>query len=93
VDTTKQDANGAVELPKVEPLSGSEFLRQLLLIQNGVVEQIAIAKLALDLDRADETRATLAAALEGARGLVSHLLDQLRQEGIPLEALLKDAPA
>lgn len=65
--------------------------RQLLAIHDGVVQQLAVAQLALGLERADETRESLEAALENARAVVTHSLDELRGDGLPLEALLKDA--
>ena len=65
--------------------------RQLLEIHDGVVQQLAIAQMSLELNRPDATRVTLVAALENARAIVSRSLDELRGEGVPLDELLKDA--
>jgi AmiR/NasT family two-component response regulator len=90
-----QNMNGAFELRKAEVLRDAENSltrrRQLLEIHDGVVQQLAVAQLALGMDRADETRESLALALENARSLVSRSLEELRKDGVPLEALLKDA--
>jgi two-component system, response regulator / RNA-binding antiterminator len=90
-----QNVRGAFALRKAEVAqrNNSELARrrQLLAIHDGVVQQLAVAQLALGLDRADETRESLAAALENARAVVTQSLDELRGEGLTLEALLKDA--
>jgi AmiR/NasT family two-component response regulator len=90
-----QDVNGAFERRKAELLRNAELSlarrRQLLEIHDGVVQQLAVAKLALRLDLVDETRESLGLALESARAVVSRALDELRADGVPLEALLKDA--
>ena len=90
-----QDVRGAFALRKAEVAqrNNSELARrrQLLAIHDGVVQQLAVAQLALGLNRADETRASLAAALDNARAVVTRSLDELRGEGLTLEALLKDA--
>jgi AmiR/NasT family two-component response regulator len=90
-----QNVQGAFDLRKAEALRDAEGSlarrRQLLELHDGVVQQLAVAQLALGLDRADQTRESLALALENARGVVSRSLLELRRDGIPLEALLKDA--
>jgi signal transduction histidine kinase len=90
-----QNVHGAFELRKAELLRDAELSlarrRQLLEIHDGVVQQLAVAQMALALDRADDTRESLASALETARAVVSRSLEELRSEGVPLEALLKDA--
>jgi AmiR/NasT family two-component response regulator len=92
-----QNVNGAFELRKAERQRDAELSlarrRQLLEIHDGVVQQLAVAQLALGLDRADQTRESLASALETARAVVNRSLEELRSEGVPLEALLKDAAA
>jgi AmiR/NasT family two-component response regulator len=93
--TEFQNVHGAFELRKAELLRDAELSlarrRQLLEIHDGVVQQLAVAQMALALDRADDTRESLASALETARAVVSRSLEELRSEGVPLEALLKDA--
>src|SRR6476661_3550929 len=90
-----QNARGAFEQRNAELVRESELSlarrRQLLEIHDGVVQQLAVAQMALALDRADDTRESLASALETARAVVSRSLEELRSEGVPLEALLKDA--
>jgi biotin operon repressor len=49
--------------------------------------------MALALNRGDEMRESLASALETARAVVTRALEELRSEGVPLDALLKDAAA
>jgi signal transduction histidine kinase len=60
-------------------------------LHDGVVQGLAVAQLALDLDRHDESREAILGALENARGIVSRSLDDLRSEGLPLEELIGDA--
>jgi AmiR/NasT family two-component response regulator len=90
-----QNVNGAFELRKAELLRDAELSLarrcQLLEIHDGVVQQLAVAQMALELNRADQTRESLASALETARVVVNRSLEELRSEGVPLEALLKDA--
>lgn len=90
-----QNVHGAFELRKAEVLRDAELSlarrRQLLEIHDGVVQQLAVAQMSLGLDRPEETRESLASALENARAVVTRSLEELRSEGVPLEALLKDA--
>jgi len=55
------------------------------------VQGLALAHLNLELDRTDDARETVLASLEKARGIVSRSVEELRQEGVPLEHLLGDA--
>jgi AmiR/NasT family two-component response regulator len=90
-----QNMNGAFEQRQAELLRETELSlarrRQLLEIHDGVVQQLSVAQLALELDRPVETRESLAVALENARALVSRALEDLRGDGLPLDELLKDA--
>jgi AmiR/NasT family two-component response regulator len=90
-----QSVNGAFELRNADRQRDAELSlarrRQLLEIHDGVVQQLVIAQMALGLNRPDQTRESLASALETARAVVSRSLEELRSEGVPLEALLKDA--
>ena len=90
-----QSVNGAFDLRKAELERGAERSlarrRQLLAIHDGVVQQLAVAQLALALDRTAETHESLELALENARAVVNRSLEELRSEGVPLDALLKDA--
>jgi signal transduction histidine kinase len=65
--------------------------RQALELHDGVVQALSVAHLSLELNRTDDTREALLAALENARGMVSRSLDELRTEGVPLNELLGDA--
>ena len=92
-----QNVHGAFELRSAGLLRDAELSlarrRQLLEIHDGVVQQLAVAQMALALNRGDEMRESLASALETARAVVTRSLEELRSEGVPLEALLKDAAA
>ena len=65
--------------------------RQVLELHDGVVQGLSIAHLALELDRRDESREALLEALDNARGIVSQAIEELRDEGVPLEQLIRDA--
>ena len=65
--------------------------RQVLELYDGVVQGLAVAHLALELDRRDESRDALLGALDSARAIVSRSLDELRREGVSLEQLIADA--
>ena len=65
--------------------------RQLLELHDDVVQGLALAHLNLELNRPEETRESLLATLEKARGIVSRSVDELRREGIPLDGLIGDA--
>jgi len=90
-----QDVQGAFERRTAEILRETELTvvrrRHVLELHDGVVQGLAVAQLALDLDRRDESREALLGALENARGIVSRSLDDLRSEGVPLEELIGDA--
>ena len=63
----------------------------MLELHDGVVQGLAVAHLALELDRRDESRESLLEALENARAIVARSLDDLQSEGVPLEQLIADA--
>lgn len=65
--------------------------RQVLELHDGVVQQLAVAQLALELDQKEKSREALLAALENARSVVSRSLAQLQEEGVPLARLIEDA--
>ena len=68
--------------------------RQVLELHDGVVQSLSVAHLALELDRAEESREALLEALENARAIVSRSLDELGRQGVPLNDLIRDsAPA
>jgi AmiR/NasT family two-component response regulator len=93
-----QNVQGAFERRDADALRISELTRarqrDVLELYDEVVQGLAVAKLALELDRRDESREALLDALENARTIVSRSLDDLRGEGVPLEELIGDvAPA
>jgi response regulator NasT len=93
--TEFQSLQGAFDLHAAELARTAEDSlarrRHLLEIHDGVVQQLAIAQMALELNRDDDTRAGLLAALENARAIVSRSVEELRSDGVPLDELLKDA--
>ena len=90
-----QDVQGAFERRTADVLRESELTltrrRNVLELHDGVVQGLAVAQLALDLDRREESREALLGALENARAIVSRSLDDLRSEGVPLAELMGDA--
>jgi response regulator NasT len=90
-----QDIQGAFARRNAEVLREAELTlsrqRHVLELYDGVVQGLAVAHLALDLDRAEESREALLGALENARTIVSRSVDELRSEGVPLEQLIRDA--
>ena len=65
--------------------------RQVLELHDGVVQGLAVAHLALELDRTDESREAMLGALENARAIVGRSIDELRSEAIRSQQLLEDA--
>ena len=93
-----QHLQGAFDRRNAEARRDTERLqvqqRQLLELHDGVVQALAVAHLALELDRPDESRTALLLALENTRAVVSKSLDDLRGQGVPLQDLVRDsAPA
>jgi AmiR/NasT family two-component response regulator len=90
-----QNVQGAFEHRNAEILRERNLTsarrRQVLELHDGVVQGLSVAHLALELDRNDESREALLAALENARAIVSRSLDDLRSEGVPLEQLIGHA--
>lgn len=90
-----QNVQGAFERRNAEIVRESELTlvrrRHVLELHDGVVQELAVAHLALELDRRDESRDALLGALENARAIVSRSVDDLRSEGLPLEELIGDA--
>jgi AmiR/NasT family two-component response regulator len=89
------NVQGAFDRRKAEILRETELTlarrRQVLELHDGVVQGLAVAHLALELDRRSESREALLEALENAREIVSRSLEDLQSEGIPLEQLIGDA--
>jgi hypothetical protein len=89
-----QDVQGAFDRRNSEIDRGVQLTiarqKQMLELHDSVVQGLAVAHLALDLDRRHESREALVGALENARAIVSRSLDELRGEGVPLVELLRD---
>jgi AmiR/NasT family two-component response regulator len=64
--------------------------RQALDVHESVVQNLAIAKLASDLGRVDESRGALQEALEAAQDIVTRSLEELKKEGVPAGQLIRD---
>jgi DNA-binding NtrC family response regulator len=67
--------------------------RQALDVHESVVQNLAIAKLASELGRADDSSAALRDGLEAARNIVARSLEELREQGVPTSQLIRDAAA
>ena len=65
--------------------------RQALDVHESVLQSLAIAKLASDLGRIDDSRGALRDALEAARDIVTRSLEELKTEGVPVGQLIRDA--
>ena len=90
-----QSLQGAFDRRNAEALREQERTkskqRQVLELHDGVVQSLSVAHLALELDRAEESREALLEALENARAIVSKSLDELGRQGVPLNDLVRDA--
>lgn len=90
-----QHLQGAFDRRNAETQRESERMqaqqRQLLELHDGVVQALAVAHLALELDRPDESRGALLLALENTRAVVSKSLEDLRLQGVPLHDLVRDS--
>jgi AmiR/NasT family two-component response regulator len=90
-----QAVQGAFERRSAEVLRETELThsrqRNVLELYDGVVQELAVAHLALELDRGDESREAMLGALENARAIVGRSLDELQSEGVSVEELIKDA--
>jgi response regulator NasT len=90
-----QSLQGAFELRNAENLREAEALRrrqrEVLELHDGVIQGLSNSHLALELDRRDESREALLLALENARTIVSRAIEDLQNEGVPLEQLIRDA--
>lgn len=67
--------------------------RRLLELNDAVVQRLAGAKLALEFDRGDDSAEALTAALKASRVIVSDLMEELIEQGIPIQELLRGAAA
>ena len=90
-----QSVQGAFERRNAEALRETELTlsrrRQVLELYDGVVQELAVAHLALELERRDESREATLEALENARAIVGRSLEELQSEGVSIEQLVKDS--
>jgi AmiR/NasT family two-component response regulator len=90
-----QDAQGAFERRNAEILQDAAVTqsrkRNVLELHDGVVQALTAAQLALDLDRPEESRAAVLVALANAQTIVSRAMQELRDEGVPVGQLIRDA--
>jgi AmiR/NasT family two-component response regulator len=93
----QQSLRGAFERREAESELERENVRlrqrQALDVHESVVQSLAIAKLASDLGRVDESRAALREGLEAARNIVTRSLEELKKDGVPATQLIRDAAA
>lgn len=91
----QQAVRGAFERRDVELKLQREAARlrqrQALDVHESVLQSLAIAKLASDLGRIDDSRGALRDALEAARDIVTRSLEELKKEGVPVGQLIRDA--
>jgi len=90
-----QHLQGAFDRRNAEALREGERMRaqqvRVLELHDGVVQSLAVAHLALELDRTDESRDALLDALENTRAIVSRSLDELGRQGVPLRDLIRES--
>jgi AmiR/NasT family two-component response regulator len=90
-----QAIQGAFQRRNAEALRESELTlsrrRQVLELYDGVVQELAVAHLALELERPDESRNAMLGALENAREIVGRSLGELQSEGVSIEQLVRDS--
>ena len=90
-----QHLQGAFDRRNAETVRERERVRaqqlRVLELHDGVVQSLAVAHLALELDRTDESRDALLDALENTRAIVSRSLDELGRQGVPLRDLIRDS--
>jgi AmiR/NasT family two-component response regulator len=89
-----QSLHGAFELRNAESLREREFARlrqrDALELHDSVVQGLAVAHLALQLDHKDESREALLTTLTQAKAIVARAVEELNTTGIPKEQLIRD---
>jgi AmiR/NasT family two-component response regulator len=90
-----QAVQGAFERRNAEMIRESELTvsrrRNVLELYDGVVQELAVAHLALELEKPEESREAMLGALENARAIVDRSLDELQGAGVSVDQLIKDA--
>jgi two-component system, response regulator / RNA-binding antiterminator len=89
-----QSLHGAFELRNAESLREREFARlrqrDALELHDSVVQGLAVAHLALQLDHKDESREALLTTLTQAKAIVARAVEELSATGIPKAQLIRD---
>ena len=92
-----QSLQSAVERRNTESAQQDELMnarrRQALELHDGVVQGLVAAQLAHDLGRPEESRAALVSTLEQAKAVVSRSLQELKEEGLDSEQLIRASSA
>lgn len=92
-----QTLHGAFERRHADALRAEEFARvrqrDALELHDGVVQGLAVAHLALELDDRDQTREALVSTLKQAKEIVGRAVDELKAQGVTQEQLLRDSAA
>lgn len=89
-----QSLHGAFELRNAESLRERESARlrqrDALELHDSVVQGLAVAHLALQLDHKDESREALLTTLTQAKAIVARAVEELSATGIPKAQLIRD---
>jgi len=90
-----QSLHGAFEQRNAESLRDQEFARlrqrDALELHDGVVQGLAVAHLALELDQKDQSRDALLETLAQAKAIVARAVEELKATGVSQEQLIRDA--
>jgi AmiR/NasT family two-component response regulator len=90
-----QSLHGAFEQRNAESLREQEFARvrqrDALELHDGVVQGLAVAHLALELDHKEQSRDALLETLAQAKAIVARAVEELRSTGVSQEQLIRDA--
>ena len=90
-----QSLHGAFEQRNAESLREQEFARvrqrDALELHDGVVQGLAVAHLALELDQKDQSRDALLETLAQAKAIVARAVEELKATGVSQEQLIRDA--
>ena len=92
-----QQLQGAFEQRNAETAREQERIqqrrRQVLELQDEVIQSLTVAPLALELDRPAELRVALLESLDNARAILSRSVEELEQDGVSLPELIHGSAA
>lgn len=90
-----QSLQGAIERRNAEARREKELAsarqREALELHDGVVQGLVTAQLSHDLGRADESREAIVETLEHAKAVVTRSLNELKEDGLDVEQLIRAA--